>query len=79
MAARKTAARSRTMWTKDRIRDLRKAFGETQEEFAKRFRVSVNTLQWWEQGKGKPIGPATVILDQLAAEVAEESASVKVG
>ena len=58
------------MWNPERIKSLRKAYGETQEEFAKRFRVSLETVRWWEQGKGKGKipGPATVLLDQLEAE-----------
>lgn len=54
------------MWNAARIKKLRAMYGETQEQFAKRFRVSVDSLRFWEQGKGEPSGPATVILDQLA-------------
>lgn len=58
-------------WTPTRIRDLRIRFGETQEEFAKRFRLSVEAVRGWEQDKGSPSGPASVILDQLKKQLAE--------
>ncbi len=56
-------------WTPQRIKELRGAFGERQEEFCKRFRVSLGALRIWEQGQGEPSGPVTVILDRLQAEV----------
>lgn len=61
------APRSRALkkWTAARIRDLRRAIGEDQRTFAVRFRVSVETVRSWEQDKGNPSGPATVLLDQL--------------
>lgn len=59
------------MWTAERIRDLRRRYGESQEDFRKRFRVSVQALQAWEQGRGDPSGPVTVILDILAEQINE--------
>ncbi len=59
------------MWTPERIRDLRRRYGETQDEFAHRFRVSIQSVQTWEQGKGEPSGPATVIMDQLEAALTQ--------
>ncbi len=58
---------TRIVWTPDRLKKLRKRFGETQEQFAKRFRISFYTLRFWEQGQGEPSGPVTVLLEQLDA------------
>jgi DNA-binding transcriptional regulator YiaG len=58
-------------WTPARIKALRERYGEKQEEFARRFRITVHTLRFWEQGQGKVSGPATVILDQLEANAPE--------
>lgn len=52
-------------WTKDLIKEVRERLGETQEEFATHFRVTVYAVRIWEQGQREPGGPATVILDQL--------------
>jgi DNA-binding transcriptional regulator YiaG len=58
--------RSKKMkWNGDRVKEVRKARGETQEAFAKHFRVNIGTIQTWEQDKGAPSGPATVILDAM--------------
>lgn len=59
-------------WTPDRIRAVRKALGQTQEQFAVHFRLHPEAIRTWEQGRGNPSGPATVILDQLA-ERAEQT------
>jgi len=56
-------------WTPQRIKELRRAFGESQEQFCQRFRVSLGALRIWEQGQGEPSGPITVILDQLELEL----------
>lgn len=56
-------------WTPERIRSLRHARGETQEEFAKHFRMTVQSVRVWEQDKGEPSGPVTVILDHLSEMV----------
>ena len=55
-------------WTAKTVRQLRKAVNESQEEFAKRFRLGVGSVRAWEQDLGGPSGPATIILDQIAAE-----------
>lgn len=52
-------------WTPERIRALRKRYGQHQSEFAEHFRLRIGAIQNWEQGKGFPSGPAQVILDQL--------------
>ncbi len=57
-------------WTAERIKALRDRYGETQDDFRARFRISLSTLRFWEQGQGEPSGPATVILDQLEADAA---------
>jgi DNA-binding transcriptional regulator YiaG len=58
------------VWTSERIKRLRKAYGETQDAFAQRLRVSVETLRWWEQSKGDPPGLATVVFEQLERDIA---------
>ncbi len=55
-------------WTPERIKKLRRSLEETQEEFARRFRLSTIAVRIWEAGKGHPSGPATVLLDQLESE-----------
>jgi DNA-binding transcriptional regulator YiaG len=58
-------------WTAERIRELRKAYGETQETFCKRLGVHVETLRSWEQDRGTPTGPARILLGQLEEAKAE--------
>ncbi|MGD9713780.1 MAG: helix-turn-helix domain-containing protein [Thermomicrobiales bacterium] len=53
-------------WTKESLKKLREQYCHTQEEWAERIRVNPETIRRWEQGRGKPPGPATVILDLLA-------------
>lgn len=54
------------MWTPARIKKLRHSLGDTQRQFAKRFRLSVTAVRIWEQGHGAPSGPATVVMDHLS-------------
>lgn len=56
-------------WTPEKIKDLRKRYGEEQEEFCLRLRVSVHALRHWEQGRGRPIGPAEEVLDRLVEDL----------
>ena len=42
---------------------LRNSCGLTQEQLAHRLRVSVSTVQSWEQGLRKPGGPAVLMLE----------------
>lgn len=56
-------------WTPKKIKELREAYGESQPEFALRFRLGVDSLRKWEQGKSTPTGAVTVILDHLAEDV----------
>ncbi len=47
---------------------IRKKTGMTQERFAQRFGVSVNTLRHWEQGTRNPEGPARTLLKVIDKE-----------
>ena len=47
---------------------IRKKTGMTQERFAQRFGVSVNTLRHWEQGTRYPEGPARTLLKVIDKE-----------
>lgn len=71
--------RRQIVWTPERVRELRRKYRENQADFARRFRVSIQAVQTWEQGKGDPSGPVTVILDTLEAalEESEELAGAK--
>ena len=44
------------------VRAIRDRLGMTQEEFARQFGLSVNTLRHWEQGKRVPEGPTRAYL-----------------
>lgn len=72
--ARKIQRGKNMEWTPERIKSLRHRVGENQEDFAKRFRVSVDALQHWEQGRGKPLGPVEVILDSIEKQLRESKA-----
>ena len=61
------APEPQSMWTPKRVKQLRQRYDETQEEFAKRFRASVETVKTWEQGKRPVSAMASVILDDLEA------------
>lgn len=56
-------------WKPSRIVKLRRMFDETQEEFARRLRISTPCLQDWEQGKRNATGIATLALEYLEREV----------
>jgi putative transcriptional regulator len=57
------------MWTADEIRALRDGYGETQREFVRRLGVSLETLRFWEQGRGVPSGPAAFLLERLREDL----------
>lgn len=59
------------MWTAEKIKGLRTKYGETQAQFAERVGVSVQAVRYWEQGHGRPIGPAEKLLDRLAEDLAD--------
>ena len=46
----------------DDIRAIRAKLHKSQAEFAQMIGVSLNTLQNWEQGRRKPVGPARALL-----------------
>lgn len=50
------------------IRQLRRAFHLTQEEFAGRFSIPLGTLRDWEQGKCEPDQAARAYLRVIAAD-----------
>jgi putative transcriptional regulator len=56
-------------------KDVRELIGLSQSEFARLMRVSVKTLQNWEQRRCTPSGPAAALLTIVAAapEVALKS------
>lgn len=47
------------------VRAVRENIGLSQSEFSMLIRVSVKTLQNWEQGRRKPMGPALALLTIL--------------
>jgi putative transcriptional regulator len=49
------------------IKEIRQRLEKSQSEFALMIGVSVGTLQNWEQGRRKPVGPARALL-KIAAE-----------
>jgi putative transcriptional regulator len=48
------------------VRDLRKRARLTQQQFAARLGVPVETIRNWEQGKRMPRGPARALLAVIA-------------
>jgi putative transcriptional regulator len=49
------------------VRAVRRRLGKSQAEFARMIGVSVSTLQNWEQGRRRPVGPAQALLRVAAA------------
>jgi len=54
------------MATSPVVRDLRRRARLTQQEFAARLGVPVETIRNWEQGKRMPRGPARALLTVIA-------------
>jgi putative transcriptional regulator len=52
------------------IKDIRANLNKSQREFALMIGVSLGTLQNWEQGRRKPVGPARALL-RVAAQSPE--------
>ena len=52
------------------IKEIRHKLQKSQSEFALMIGVSVSTLQNWEQGRRKPVGPARALL-QVAVKYPE--------
>jgi len=48
------------------VRELRERLQLSQEEFAKQFRLSLRTIQEWEQHRREPSEPARVLLYAIA-------------
>ena len=44
------------------VKAIREKAGLSQSELAKMMRVSVRTLQKWEQGRRRPTGPASALI-----------------
>ena len=53
-------------WQSGDLTALRRFLGLTQEQFASRIGISVDTLQNWEQDRRQPDGPARALLRLLA-------------
>jgi putative transcriptional regulator len=49
------------------VKRVRRRLKKSQAEFAQMIGVSVSTLQNWEQGRRKPVGPARALLKVAAA------------
>lgn len=50
------------------VRKIRESIGLTQDEFALRFRLSLRTVQEWEQGRKQPTEAARVLLFAISRE-----------
>lgn len=50
------------------VRDIREHIGLTQEEFAVRYRLSLRTIQEWEQGRKQPSEAARVLLFAISRD-----------
>lgn len=46
----------------DDVQAIRTKLGKSQAEFSRMIGVSVDTLQNWEQGRRRPVGPARALL-----------------
>ena len=55
-------------WSPQRIKALRKAYGETQNEFRVRLGVSLSTLKFWETD-GPPGSIACKLLEHLERDL----------
>ena len=53
-------------WQSGDLAALRRFLGLTQEQFAGRIGISIDTLQNWEQDRRQPDGPARALLRLLA-------------
>lgn len=53
----------------DRIRGILKTRNWTQADLAERLRVSRRAIEHWLSGKGEPLGPAQIILEQFESGV----------
>jgi DNA-binding transcriptional regulator YiaG len=60
---------NQSMRTKEQIKEMRLALGETQVEFAARFPVSVKTLSRWENGDYKLHGVCEKAFNEIQKEL----------
>jgi putative transcriptional regulator len=51
-----------------RAKIIRRALGLSQEEFAARYQIPLDTLRDWEQGRAEPDQPALAYLTVIARE-----------
>lgn len=58
------------------VRAIRSRLKKSQAEFARMIGVSIATLQNWEQGRRRPVGPARVLLQVVAANPEAVSAAL---
>src|SRR5262249_30378515 len=49
------------------VKAIRERLGKSQAGFARMIGVSVSTLQNWEQGRRRPVGPARALLEVAGA------------
>lgn len=63
------AAPSDVEWTGDRVIELRKRLGLTQEQFSHRLGVAYVTVNRWENGKFQPKGLSLEALRRMEAGV----------
>ena len=49
-----------------RVRSLRNALGLTQEQFSETYRIPLDMLRDWEQGRTEPDAPARAFLQVIA-------------
>ncbi len=54
--------------TPSQLRALRLRLGMTQAEFSCAYRLSLRTVQNWEQGRDSPVGAAPVLLMLIERE-----------
>jgi putative transcriptional regulator len=52
------------------VRDIRRAAGMTQAQFAAAYEFSIRTVQEWQRGAKRPSGPARTLLRTIKADPA---------
>jgi putative transcriptional regulator len=52
----------------EQVRALRAKLGLTQAQFARRFGFTLDTVQQYEQGRRRPSGPASTLLQVIEAD-----------
>ena len=66
-----TMAMSKERSFGERLREVRRTRGWSQEDTARVFGVRVGAIARWESGDRTPSGPAYKLLEQLEAEITE--------